>query len=100
VPLRARWTASRPAFEAAVDEAMADADGSSSESRPIGLYHVTSTSRHGDAVIFTERTGAYEDNAGFAYLPDGPVPVLEDEAMDGTVFRHLDGRWYSWTASW
>src|SRR5919108_100061 len=40
------------------------------------------------------------DDAGFAYLPDGPDPALEAGWFESPDFHHLGGPWYAWTASW
>jgi hypothetical protein len=92
-PLRARWLASRPAFEAAVESAGAD-DGR------IGLFSIRHVRRDGEAVIFTEANGAFFDDAGFAYLPDGPHPGLENGSFESPQYTHLGGPWYSWAAGW
>jgi hypothetical protein len=44
--------------------------------------------------------GAFFDDAGFAYLPEGPTASLENGSFESPVFRHLGGPWYRWTASW
>lgn len=100
VPLKARWAASRSSFETVVDEALEDDDFESVDDQRLGLYSVTNVYRQGDAVIFYERTGSVSDDAGFAYLPDGPFPELENGGFERPEFRHLGGPWYAWTASW
>ncbi|MGY0002335.1 hypothetical protein [Micromonospora sp. I033] len=50
--------------------------------------------------MFYEANGYLIDDAGFAYLPDGPSPDLETPDFESPVFKHLGGAWYSWTASW
>lgn len=100
VPLKARWAISRADFEEVVDEALADDDHRSVEHRRLGLYIITLVYRQRDAVIFYELTGALSHDAGFAYLPDGPFPELEDGSFERPQFRHLSGPWYAWTASW
>lgn len=100
VPLKVRWHLSRSEFQGAVDEAMADGDDWSGERQRLGLYTVRTAYRQGEAVIFYERHGALSNDAGFAYLPDGPFPELENGGFENPQFRHLDGNWYTWTASW
>ncbi len=100
VPLRARWSVNRSDFEAVVDEAMKDEDYSSIESQRLGFYDITHIYRQGEAVIFYERNGVFFDDAGFAYLPNGPFPELENGGFEAPQFRHLGGPWYAWTASW
>lgn len=99
-PLEARWALSRADFDAVVDVALTDDTYSSIEDQRLGLYTVTHVYRVGDAVIFYERTGSFSDDAGFAYLPDGPFPELESSGFERPQFRHLGGPWYAWTASW
>lgn len=100
VPLEARWATSRSDFDDVVDVALEDDDYRSIEDQRLGLYTVTAVYRQGDAVIFYERTGSFSDDAGFAYLPDGPFPELENGGFERPQFRHLSGPWYAWTASW
>lgn len=99
-PLRPRWAMSRSAFEGVVQEAMKDESFSSTESRRLGSYEVFYVYRQGEAVIFYEDNGAFFDDAGFAYLPNGPFPELENGGFERPKFQHLGGRWYAWTASW
>jgi hypothetical protein len=99
-PLKARWSLGRSDFESVAREALQDEDYSDTESQRIGLYNITHVYRQGEAVIFYERTGVLSDDAGFAYLPNGPFPELENGGFERPEFRHLGGPWYAWTASW
>jgi hypothetical protein len=106
-PLHARWALSRGAFEQVVETGTPSSphvtgDGWQGVEAPdrIGLYRIPSVSRRGEAVIFWEAHGAFIDDAGFAYLPDGPDPALEAGWFESPEFRHLGGPWYAWTASW
>jgi hypothetical protein len=47
-----------------------------------------------------EATGDFLDDAGFAYLPDGPDPELGNGSFEVPQFVHLSGDWYSFTSSW
>ena len=104
VPLRLRWALSQASFEKVVAEA--PSGGSRGDWRPIeadgriGLYRVVSTHRVGEAIIFYEASGAFTDDAGFAYLPQGPFPELNTGWFESPNFRHLSGPWYAWVASW
>jgi hypothetical protein len=105
VPLQARWALSRGAFEDVAESAIAPAGGSSSWAEVnvperIGLYDVVSAVRVPQGVIFWEATGNFMDDAGFAYLPDGPAEVEANGSFESPRFHHLDGPWYTWTASW
>jgi hypothetical protein len=107
-PLHARWALSRGAFEDVVEAGPASSPDAVGADRwqgieapdRIGLYRITSVSRVGEAVIFWEAHGAFIDDAGFAYLPDGPDPALEAGWFESPTFHHLGGPWYTWTASW
>lgn len=68
--------------------------------RRLGLYQVTSVWRVEAGVLFYEKTGALSDDAGFAYLPDGPSPDVENGLFESPRFRRLGEGWYAWTASW
>ncbi len=100
VPLRARWAVSRSGFETVVQEAKKDESFSSIGNQRVGLYQVLHVYSQGEAVIFYEKTGAFSDDAGFAYLPHGPFSGLENGGFERPEFWHLGGHWYAWTASW
>lgn len=103
-PLRVRWALSQNSFAKVVKEAppgesrrdwrRLEADGR------VGLYRVTEAHRVGEAIIFYEANGALFDDAGFAYLPQGPFPELDTGWFESPQFRHLSGPWYAWIASW
>lgn len=104
VPLRVRWTVSRPSFQQVVDTA---APAASDEGwhrigglQRLGLYDVTEVYKVRDAVIFYEASGGFIDDTGFACLPSGPFPELENGGFENPRFDHLDGCWYTWSASW
>jgi len=101
VPLQARWAMSRGAFEQAVatlpageDWYLVPAPSTIGSYRIIAAYHVPG------GVVFQEANGNLFDDAGFAYLPEGPTPALENGSFESPVFQHLGGAWYRWTASW
>jgi hypothetical protein len=99
VPLKARWAFSRASFDAAA-AALPPAQDFIGGNAQIGSYRITSVERVSTGVIFTEVHGAVFNSAGFAYLPDGPTPDLENGSFEGPQFTPLGGPWYSWTASW
>ena len=66
----------------------------------LGWFTVTGWERFPAGVVFTDSHGAFLDNAGFAYLPDGPSDSLENEGFEGPSYRSLGDGWYAWTASW
>jgi hypothetical protein len=51
----------------------------------------------GGMIIFDSRGIA---DAGFAYLPDGPYPELENGSFEAPDYLPLGDGWYSWSASW
>ena len=103
VPLQVRFGLSRPAFDHAV-RTLQDPGGGGYYfvgSRRIGSYTIDSARRVHGGVIFDEHNGDFFDNAGFAYLPDGPTPGLaNDYDFEAPVWNHLQGPWYSWIATW
>lgn len=104
VPLQARFEFDRSEFDAIVEDL--DPAGAFEEwSRfdvpgNVGTYQITVGYQVGSNVILYERNGALFDDAGFAYLPDGPDPRLGNGSFESPSFRSLGGDWYAWTASW
>jgi hypothetical protein len=99
VPLKARWALSSASFDAAVAVLPPEPDFVRGPAE-IGSYTITSVQRVPTGVIFTELHGAVFNSAGFAYLPAGPTPDLENGSFEGPQWTSLGGPWYSWTASW
>jgi hypothetical protein len=105
VPLRMRWMLAKGDFEKVVRQ-HAPAPTARTEwidfvvPALIGSYKIESAARVGDGVIFYHGTGAFFDDAGFAYLPTGPFPELESGSFENPQFYSLGGGWYVWTASW
>ena len=99
-PLHLRWAHSRSAFEAAVAEL--PADGSSGGTMPsrLGTYRVLAIERVGTGVYFFEADSGLFDDAGFAYLPDGPDPDAAAGTFERLSVSDLSGNWYTWTSSW
>ncbi|WP_141715208.1 hypothetical protein [Micromonospora rhizosphaerae] len=104
VPLRARWALSRDAFETVVAELpqRRSATGFDRVRVPatVGSYRITTAYLVPGGVVFYEENGAFFDDAGFAYLPDGPTASLANGSFESPVFRPLGAGWYRWTASW
>jgi hypothetical protein len=105
VPLRLRWSLARDDFARAARLAPPPAGDRGEWVRfavpdRIGSYRITGASRVGDGVVFTERTGALMNDAGFAYLPTGPFPEMANGSFETPDFYALGGGWYGWTASW
>ncbi|MET8832977.1 hypothetical protein ABZV78_03545 [Micromonospora sp. NPDC004540] len=104
-PLQARWAMSRGAFEQVVATLPTTSPVSgewSSVPVPsrIGAYRITAAYPVPGGVVFHDANGYLIDDAGFAYLPQGPTPDLKTPDFESPVFKHLGGAWYSWTASW
>ncbi len=68
--------------------------------RSVGRYKITTVEVVGDGVIFYEKTGAFFDDAGFAYLPNGPSSAPANGGFENPQWFALGGHWYAWTASW
>lgn len=101
VPLRVRWQSSRSDFQHALTEVQADPGSWSGwHPRQVGRYTMTTARVVGDGVIFYEKTGSFLDDAGFAYLPDGPSDTLANGSFENPQWLALGGHWYAWTASW
>lgn len=107
VPLQARWAKSRDAFNQVV-KALPAATAAASGDRwisidvpsTIGGYRISCAYRVPGGVVFYEEHGSGLDDAGFAYLPDGPTASLENGSFESPTFRRLGKGWYAWTASW
>ena len=103
-PLRLRWIASKGDFQAAVRRAPPPTAKTTWQDFNVpgrlGLYRILGASRVGDGVIFDEAAGNFLDDAGFAFLPSGPFPELENGSFENPQFLALGDGWYAWTASW
>ncbi len=100
-PLRTRWAVSRTAFENLVKEV--DSGRGGTERVPygrIGLYQISHIDPVEGGILFYEETGNLFDDAGFAYLPQGPSPSLANGSFENPQWRALGNDWYAWTASW
>ncbi|MFI5484278.1 MULTISPECIES: hypothetical protein [Micromonospora] len=103
-PLHVRWELSRGAFESVV----ADLPEPTAATRRdpvevpdrVGSYRIIRAYLVPGGVIFYEGTGAFFDDAGFAYLPGGPTPSLHNGSFESPSFQSLGDGWYRWTASW
>lgn len=99
-PLHLRWELSKPAFAATVTDVGLAGQGGVEPGRRsrIGLFRVTNVVPVSGGILFYEANGSLFDDAGFAYLPAGPDPGLENGSFESQVFRHLGGPWYTFTA--
>jgi hypothetical protein len=106
VPLDVRWAMSEDAFNEAVEDInqdRPDRDPSDSIGAPttIGSYNVRYARRVEDGgVLFFDADGGLIDEVGFAYLPNGPYPELENGIFERPHFESLGGGWYTFSASW
>jgi hypothetical protein len=101
-PLQVRWELSQPQFDAAVQEMTRDKPDeiAVTDTARIGLYEVTYVTSVEGGILFYEANGSLFDDAGFAYLPNGPSPQMESGDFEDPAFQHLGGPWYAFTASW
>lgn len=100
LPLRTRWALAKDDFARQLPAALADSTYRDIRPHRLGTYNIVAIDRNLDAVIFTEATGDLFDDAGFAYLPNGPHRELANGSFENPQFVSLGGHWYSWTASW
>jgi hypothetical protein len=102
VPLQVRWALSRGSFARTVSSLSSGPGADSYVDAPtrIGTYRITSVESVPGGFLFYEANGLLFDDAGFAYLPNGPSADLENTNFESPNFTHLGGPWYSWTASW
>jgi hypothetical protein len=100
LPLKVRWAASQTAFDTAVAE-LPPGQEVGTEPQTIGSFRISYWERVPQGVLFYESHGSFMFNdAGFAYLPDGPSDAMESGTLESPEFRSLGGPWYAWTASW
>jgi len=100
IPLQVRFDLSRGAMQEAVDT-MPSGDDMVLGPGLVGTYVIRSMERVEGGVLLGETIGDSPINdAGFAYLPDGPTPELENGSFESPQWHDLGGGWWSWTASW
>lgn len=98
--LQVRFDLTRGAFEDAVATMPAGEDYVY-DRRLVGTYMIRSMERVNGGVIMAEEIGdSLINDAGFAYLPAGPTPDLENGSFESPQWHDLGGGWWSWTASW
>jgi hypothetical protein len=93
VALNLRWSASESAFQREVSSLERGATAQSSVK--IGSYVIDRIDVVGSGYLFDDAHGGdlTDCGAGFAFLPDGPSAIADDQ--DDT-FAQLDGDWYTW----
>lgn len=108
VPVRVGFAVSRADLQAAADRVLASPvpDPSSADSAAHvdvrgrhGVYDIIGSRRFPNGVVLFESNGSFFDDAGFAYLPDGNLPI-GDGSFESPDFRALGGGWYAFTSSW
>ena len=108
VPVRVGFEISRADLQAAADRVLAEpvADGGPSDhvDHPdvrgrLGLYEIVGSRRFPNGIVMFESNGAFMNDAGFAYFPDGNLPA-GDGSFESPDFRALGGGWYAFTSSW
>jgi hypothetical protein len=114
VPVRVGFAISRADLQAAADELVApepvhpemplgaatlDAIAHEPIEGRFGVYSITRSRLFRNGLVLFESNGAFFDDAGFAYFPDGNLP-LGDGSFESPDFRALGGGWYAFTSSW
>ncbi len=113
VSLEQRFDSNRAAFEEVVEDLSTPTQAARcAEAGPEGWVDVGVPARIGGygiahaacvpqgGFILYENSGAFFDDAGFAYLPDGPTQDLNTGWFEAPDFHPLGEGWYSFTASW
>ena len=101
--VRARFEFSRGAFDDYAAEVLTDArrfalvDPTAPER--LGSFEILDVRVVPEGLLIYDSNGAFFDDAGFAYLPDGRFPP-GDGSFENPQFRSLGGGWYSFTSSW
>ena len=99
-PLQVRFELARSAFDDA-GATMPAGEDFIYDRRLVGTYMIRSMERVDGGVIMAEEIGdSLINDAGFAYLPAGPTPDLENGSFESPQWHDLGGGWWSWTASW
>ncbi|HEY5980794.1 MAG TPA: hypothetical protein VIT41_14305 [Microlunatus sp.] len=106
--LRVRFEAGRSDFEAVVSQAgppthrgVGREDYSGPCPGSLGSYALEKCQVIDRGYLFLQQRAALGDDAGFAYLPDGP-PSDDPTASGGLrldQFSHLSGPWYAWSCA-
>lgn len=101
VPLRLRWEFSKSAFDKAVEDVRSDPEvWSAWNPRRIGMYKVNVVRVVPQGILFYDDVGSFIDDAGFAYLPEGPSDDMASGIFEHPQWFALGDHWYAWTASW
>lgn len=65
----------------------------------IGGFSLSRATVEPEGLVIFDKEGAFFDDAGFAYLPDGKFPP-GNGSFESPRFRSLGGGWYAFTSSW
>jgi len=65
----------------------------------IGTFDIDFATQTGDRLFLHDWEGGFFDDAGLAYLPDG-IDLATTRLFEDPTFEHIDGPWYTFTASW
>lgn len=87
-PVRLRFEASRPAFDALAAEMIA---GGSPDRDRVGLYDIEELERTGDGIRFLVADGGFINRFGFVFDPTDRPTDLDH------IYTPLGGGWYAWT---
>ncbi len=118
LPVRARFELSRAAFDDYAEQVLADTDGmgpidpwdasqgsagydAANPPAPtrLGTFGIRDVRIVPEGLLIFDSEGAFLDDAGFAYLPDGRFPA-GNGSFESPEFRSLGGGWYAFTSSW
>jgi hypothetical protein len=99
IPLQARWTISRPAFDAVVEQHLRGGERVPERPGRLGLYEIARADDVDGALLFFEGEDGALGASGFAHLPDGPRPDRLVGSAGPLRFEPRGGPWYSWTTA-
>ncbi len=99
VPLQARWTISRPAFDAVVEQHLRGVEQVPERPGRLGLYRIDRVDDVDGALLFFEGEIGALGASGFAHVPEGPRPDLFVDSAGPLRFEPRGGPWYSWTTA-
>lgn len=105
VPRRQHWESDQAAFDGLAHDLPAPPPPGSNRTpfsvpNKVGSYELETIAYRVTcgAMFYDAGASTSSHDKGFAYLPDGPAPSVQNSSFGQPRFRHLGGAWYSWAA--